>query len=220
MPSRSLGGHSTGRCRADDDAPLRHAARQACERLAGLTVINHATQLAITLTPKALEAAAGMPAELLKHLPQLLSDALYVRMMADPLERRGVRRVYVLASSGATRGRSPEVVFRVRENFQSQCFLDRIALRREAQRRRASGGDVPDGDTGMVPTGKATAAPRYIFVGGWGDHDFFHNVESYVDNFRQAHGGNVHYFTWDDKEGVKNAITSAPAGAPVYGHRP
>jgi hypothetical protein len=222
MRLRSLGGHSTGRYRADDDTSFRHAAREARERLAGLTVINHATQLAITLTPQALEAAAapGMPADLLRilpHLDQLLSDALYVRMIADPLKRRGVRRVYVLASPSASPGRSPEVVFRVRENFQNQCFLDRIALRRGARHRRANGGDVPDGDTGAAPTGKAAAGPRYIFVGGFLDHDAFHNVENYVDNFRQVHGGDVHYFTWDDKEGVKNAITSAPAGTPVYG---
>jgi hypothetical protein len=64
MRSPSLGGHSTGRYYPDDDRAVRHAARQACERLAGLTVVNHATQLAITLAPEALEAAAapGMPA--------------------------------------------------------------------------------------------------------------------------------------------------------------
>jgi hypothetical protein len=138
-------------------------------------------------------------------------------MMADPLERRGVRRVYVLATFSSGAERSPEVVFRVRENFQSQCFLDRVALRRVAQHRRASGGDAPDGDAGTAPTGKAAAAPRYIFVGGFGDHDFFDNVEGYVGNFRRDHGADVHYFTYDDKEGVKNAITSAPKSTPVYG---
>jgi hypothetical protein len=222
MRSWSLGGHSTGRYDADDDHLVERAARQACERLAGLTVINHATQLAITLTPEALKAAAapGMPAELLRilpHVPQLLSDALYVRIIADPLKRRGVRRLYILANSSADPGRTRDVVFRVRENLRSQCFLDRVALRHIAEHHRADGGEIPGGDAGTAPTGKAAVTPRYVFVGGWGDHDFFHNVERYADDFRQTHGGDVQYFTWTDKDGVKNAITGAPAGTPVYG---
>jgi hypothetical protein len=220
MPSPSIRLDSNSRNRGGYGDLVKRAERYARERLAGLTVINHATQLAITLTPNALKAATapGAPAELLRllpHLPQILSHALYIRTTADPLGRPGVRQVHVLGTSPAAAGRPPEVLFRVRENFQSQCFLDRIALRRIPKRRLAGGGDVPDSpDPGAQ--GKAAASPVNIFLGGALDRDSSHIVRDYADRFQQAHPEtNVHYFPNDDCEGPLNTIRNAPAGAPV-----
>jgi len=126
----------------------RLAARHASDELAGLTLINHATQLAITLAPDALAAATrpGASASLLRaiaELPSLLSGALYVRTAADRQRRPEVRRLQLLAAGAEISGRPVELLFVVRENFNGQCFLDRVIERDLTSRRRQDGGDVP-----------------------------------------------------------------------------
>src|SRR4029077_12994604 len=95
---------SAGRGTGDDPTNYRdlvkRVARYAREQLAGMTLVNWPTQLAITLNLDALKAARapGAPAELLglmPELPQLLAHARYLRTTADPRRRPDVRRLHL-----------------------------------------------------------------------------------------------------------------------------
>ncbi|HXZ01138.1 MAG TPA: hypothetical protein VEI03_14150 [Stellaceae bacterium] len=134
----------------------RLALRYAKDELAGRTLCNHATQLAITLSPAALAAATrpGAPSALLwaiPDLPALLSHALYVRTVADPRRRPDIRRVHLLAARAEIAGRPAELLFAVRETFGGQCFLDRVSERGTSARGRQDGGEVQD-DAGTNST--------------------------------------------------------------------
>ncbi|HXZ01140.1 MAG TPA: hypothetical protein VEI03_14160 [Stellaceae bacterium] len=133
----------------------RLALRYAKDELAGRTLCNHATQLAITLSPAALAAATrpGAPSALLwaiPDLPALLSHALYVRTVADPRRRPDIRRVHLLAARAEIAGRPVELLFAVRETFGGQCFLDRVSERGASTRGRQDGGETPDDTSGAV----------------------------------------------------------------------
>jgi hypothetical protein len=138
----------------------RLAARYARDELSGRTLANHATQLAVTLTPEALAAATrpGAPAALLRaiaELPSLLAHALYVRTVTDQQRRPEVRRLQLLAASAEVAGRPVKLLFVLRENFNGQCFLDRVIERASPkrspgfaqagapERRRQDGGVAP-----------------------------------------------------------------------------
>jgi hypothetical protein len=151
------------RPRSYDDL-LRLAARCARDDLAGLTLVNHATQLSITLLPDALRAATrdGTPTALLRAipaLPSLLSEARYVRTTPDRRDEvssrsvnlRDTRRTHLLASTAEIAGRAVKLLFTVRENFGGQCFLDRVTAPDAPDRRRQDGGGV-DGTTTSADT--------------------------------------------------------------------
>lgn len=132
------------------DDLIRRAGRYARDALAGRSFINHATQLAITLTPTALETAIrwGAPTALLQAvpaLPSLLSHALYVRSDADPQHRADVRRVHLLRTRAAVGDWRIELLFVVRETPGGQCFLDRVIARSTRLPHRGTGGGTPDG---------------------------------------------------------------------------
>lgn len=102
MPQRSEDTFGREAYSRDD---LRRRAARACAALAGRALVNHPTQLAITLAPEALAAATGpgAPAALLRavpELPSLLSHARYVRTIADR-RRPAVRRLHLLAANAA-----------------------------------------------------------------------------------------------------------------------
>jgi hypothetical protein len=148
---------------ASHDLLRQRATRFAREHLIGLTVINHATQLAITLTADALVTTTSrrIPPDLLRlfpRLPEMLSSALYLGTSADPQRRSSIRRLYVLVARGAAAGR--DVFFTICENHQSQCFLDRLDVEDQTAHFRSAGGqaNAPPNSTGNIPR-------RYIFVG-------------------------------------------------------
>jgi hypothetical protein len=68
-------GDALGRRPGSYDDLRRLAAQYARDHLAGLTLVNHATQHCITLTPEALGAARhdGTPTALLRAIPALPS---------------------------------------------------------------------------------------------------------------------------------------------------
>jgi len=149
------------------DDLVRRAARYARGALAGRTLINHATQLAITLTPAALETATrwGAPTALLKAipaLPSLLSHALYVRSDADPQRRADVRRVHLLRTRAAVGDWRVELLFAVRETSGGHGFLDRVSARSTRLPHRGTGGGTPDnagaGATGTAGSGDTAPA--------------------------------------------------------------
>lgn len=131
----------------------------AHRRLAGLTVVNSSTQLAVTLTDDGLKAATkrGTPANLLRAIPALpamLSHARYIGTFADPQERRDVRRLHVFDSDVAIASQPAfEVRLVARENFKSQCFFDRMLKGRATRRRRDAGGWVPESTTPDLTAG-------------------------------------------------------------------
>ncbi|HXZ01133.1 MAG TPA: hypothetical protein VEI03_14120 [Stellaceae bacterium] len=146
----------------------RLAARCAKDELAGRTLCNHATQLAITLSPAALAAATrpGAPSALLlaiPDLPALLSHALYVRTVADPRRRPDIRRVHLLAARAEIAGRPVELLFAIRETFGGQCFLDRVSERGASTRKRQDGGSAPnDRDTDPSVARQTADAPEQL----------------------------------------------------------
>jgi hypothetical protein len=151
--------HSTdlgGQVRSYDELRAL-ASNYARQRLAGLTVVNYPTQLAITLGDDGLKAATslGTPARLLMAIPALpamLSYGRYVSTFADPLDRRDVRRLHIFAAEAAiTNQHAFEVRLVSRENFNGQCFLDQLLQGSANCQRRDTGGWVPD---------NATAAPE------------------------------------------------------------
>jgi hypothetical protein len=145
-------GDAFGREPRGYDDLRRLAARYASDELAGRTLANHATQLAITLTPEALAAATrpGAPAALLRaiaELPSLLAHALYVRTVADRQRRPEVRRLQLLGATAEVAGRRVKLLFVVRENFNGRCFLDRVIERGASARGRQDGGEAPDANS-------------------------------------------------------------------------
>jgi hypothetical protein len=142
------------RPRSYDDL-CRLAARYAQEHLAGLTFVNQATQLGITLTPDALRAATrhGTSPTVLRAipaLPSLLSWALYVRSLPDRRKRPEVRRVYLLGASTEIAGRTVKVLLAVRENFNGQGFLDSVTARDTPARNFQDGGETPDDNADLI----------------------------------------------------------------------
>jgi hypothetical protein len=141
----------------------RRTARYARDRLAGLTLVNHATQLGITLTPEALTAATrdGTPSALLRAipvLPALLLESGYVRSTPDRRDHvdirrvnlRDTRRMHLLAATAEVDGRPVELLFTVRENFGGQGFLDRMSAPHAPDGHRQDGGGTSD-DAGAGP---------------------------------------------------------------------
>ena len=149
----------------------RRAADYAGAHLAGRTIANQATQLAITLTPEALAAATreGTPAALLQAIPDLLSllaGARYVRSSSDRRGRAGqrsvnlldTRRLHLLTATARIRGHPVELLFAIRENFGGQAFLDRVTMPDTRARHRGNGGGLPD-DTDKCRPQAATTLP-------------------------------------------------------------
>lgn len=160
-----------GRPRSYDEL-CRLAARYARDRLAGLTLVNQATQLSITLTRDALAAAtrAGAPAGLLRTipvLPSLLTEARYIRSTPDrrryvsarSTDLRDTRRVHLLVATAEIGGRPLELRFIVRENFGGQGFLDQVTAQRPSVPHRQDGGGAPEAfggdDVGDTASGAA-----------------------------------------------------------------
>jgi muramidase (phage lysozyme) len=169
----SVSDDALGRRPRSYDDLLRLAARYARDHLAGLTLTNHPTQLAITLTPDALRAATrdGTPTALLRAipaLPSLLSQAGYLRTTPDRRDRVDIRsrhlldtrRVHLLAATAEIAGRPVELLFTVRENFGGQCFLDRVSERGTAARHRQDGGEAPDDLISEAPDDTDDATPN------------------------------------------------------------
>lgn len=152
-----------GRTPRGYDDLRRLAARYARDTLAGRTLTNHATQLAITLAPDALAMAtrSGAPAALLRamaELPALLSRALYLRTVADRQRRPEVRRLQILGTRAEIAGRAVELLFVVRENFNGQCFLDRVVERDTSKQGRQEGGGTPEDNTTVATADASDAA--------------------------------------------------------------
>jgi Large polyvalent protein-associated domain 3 len=129
------------------------AARYVREQLAGRTVVNHATQLAITMPASSLSATTqvGAPRELLLALPALpamLSHGGYVRTVANASRRGDVRRRHLFAAAVDVVGRRIEMLLVVRENFGGQCFFERMTEQR-VPRRRQDGGSIADTSAGF-----------------------------------------------------------------------
>jgi hypothetical protein len=200
---------------ANHELLRQRAARFAREHLIGLTVINQATQLAITLTADALGTTASrrIPPDLLRlfpRLPEMLSNALYLNTSADLQRCSSIRRIVVLVARGAAARR--DVFFTIRENHQSQCFLDRLDVEDQTAHFRSAGGEASN----AMPNSTGNVPRRYIFVGGL-DDETRRPVAGYVDNFRRAHpDADVHYFSWTDTDGILNAIRSTPPGTERY----
>ncbi|HZB92742.1 MAG TPA: hypothetical protein VE397_14950 [Stellaceae bacterium] len=139
-----IGAAAFGRDATSYDDLRALASRYAAHTLAGLTLVNDATQLAITLAPDALQAAIrpGVPLDLLlalSELPALLAHAKYVRTMADPRHRPEIRRLHLLAATAQIRSRTIELLLTVRENFGGQCFFDGMREQSKTPRRDAGG---------------------------------------------------------------------------------
>jgi Large polyvalent protein-associated domain 3 len=167
----------------------RNAARHAGQELAGFTLINQATQLAITLAPEALATATKpeVSAVLLNAIPEipcLLSQARYVRTAADPRRRGDVRRLYILATEVELAGRPAELLFVVRETRNGQCFLDRLTARNACEPGRQDGGGAPDATLSASTT--ENSAP---FMGS--DYSDWYKPPRPVDTLRFPNGSSV-----------------------------
>jgi len=203
--------------RSYDDLCAR-ARRYALERLAGRTVINNATQLAITFAPDDLKNATrhGTPAHLLQlvdALPSMMSRARYFSRLEDLLHRPDIRWLYVFTASADIGDQLADTVLVVRQTLRGQCFFDRMldGQPAAAPRRRADGGALPDGAT----AGDSVPPPLNIFVGG-ADDDSSGIVKGYYNQFKEDHARqDSHYFNWQDMDGILNAVRSAALGQRV-----
>jgi hypothetical protein len=81
----------------------------------------------------------------------LLAHAKYVRTMADPRHRGGIRRLHLFAAAAQIRGRVIDLLLAVRENFGGQCLFDGVRERSATLRRDVGGSiDAPSGPEGSV----------------------------------------------------------------------
>jgi hypothetical protein len=198
-----------GREPADYDDLRRLAARYAANSLAGLSIINGPTQRAVTLTSEDLKAATapGTPADLLRAIPALpamLAHAQLVRNSSDESH-------HMLAATVDLGQRRIPILLVLRETTQGQCFLDRMLRKEQWERHRDLGGGVPAQEADVQGTGPPELD---IFVGGANDDDDSH-VKNYARDFQTKYGRNVRYFSWQDSDGILNAIRAAPPGTRV-----